>query len=136
MAAPKPLSARSCRRLVAAARKASLRAYAPFSRLRLGAAVLTSGNRIFSGCNIENSSYGLTVCAERVAVFNAVCAGHRDVRAVALFTDASRPVPPCGACLQVIAEFGENPEVLLAGRAGVERLRLSDLLPRAFRLLR
>lgn len=93
-----------------------------------------SDNRIFSGCNIENSSYGLTVCAERVAIFNAVCSGRPDVRAIAVFAAAREPIPPCGACLQVIAEFGENPEVLLANRAGIERLRLSDLLPRRFAL--
>jgi len=119
---------------VAAARAASRNAYAPFSKFRVGAAVLTSSGRIFTGGNVENASYGLTVCAERVAVFAAVAAGCRQIRAVAVFADSPRPALPCGACLQVIGEFGDNPLFLLANRAQVEQLHLSDLLPRRFRL--
>uniref|UniRef100_A0A7C4GCZ2 Cytidine deaminase n=1 Tax=candidate division WOR-3 bacterium TaxID=2052148 RepID=A0A7C4GCZ2_UNCW3 len=121
------------RRLVAAAKKNCRKAYAPFSRFRVGAAALTSGGRIFSGCNIENCSLGLTVCAERVAVFAAVAAGCRKISAVAVFADTPEPVLPCGACLQVLAEFGTDPVILLANGTTTERLRLSDLLPCRFR---
>jgi cytidine deaminase len=84
-------------RLLRAARAASARAYTPFSKLKVGAAVLTTNGHIFSGCNIENSSLGLTVCAERVAVFKAVAAGQREVRAVAIYAQTEKPTPPCGA---------------------------------------
>jgi cytidine deaminase len=133
-------------RLLRAARAAAKNAYAPFSKLKVGAAVLTAQGRIFSGCNVENSSYGLTICAERVAIFKAVSAGQREIKAVAVFAPAPQsPVanrkspipgltPPCGACLQVINAFGNNPEIVLYDGRRMEALRLRDLLPRGFKL--
>jgi len=121
-------------RLFRAARTASMKAYAPFSNLKVGAAVLTAKGRIFSGCNVENSSYGLTICAERVAVFKAVSAGQRKVLALLIYTDTPKLTPPCGACLQVISEFSENPEIVLSNGRSTQACRLKELLPKAFRL--
>jgi len=121
-------------RLLRAARAAAARAYAPFSELRIGAAVLTGDGRIFSGCNVENSSYGLTMCAERVAIFKAVSTGQRRIRAVLVYADTARLTPPCGACLQVINEFGADAEIVLANSRASKRYRLKDLLPLGFRL--
>ncbi len=120
--------------LLRAARAAAKNAYAPFSKLKVGAAVLTSKGRIFSGCNIENSSFGLTVCAERVASFKAVSAGRREIRAVLVYADTARLTPPCGACLQVISEFSENPEIVLSNGRSTKTYRLRELLPHGFRL--
>jgi len=119
------------RRLVKAAEGANERAYAPYSRFRVGAAVLAEG-KVYTGCNVENASYGLTVCAERVAVFTAVAAGHRRLEAVAVVTEAATPTAPCGACRQVLHEFGPAMTVVMA--AGGETLvrSLSELLPLAF----
>jgi cytidine deaminase len=119
--------------LVAAARAARRRAYAPYSRFRVGAAV-RAGGVVHAGCNVENASYGLTVCAERNAVGAAALAGARRIEAVAVASGTSPPTPPCGACLQVLAELGapETP-VLLAGPRGAPlRTTLGELLPRAF----
>lgn len=121
-------------RLLRAARAAAARAYAPFSNLKVGAAVLTADGRIFPGCNIENSSYGLTVCAERVAIFKAVAAGRREVRALLVYADTPKLTPLCGACLQVIAEFSKNPEIALANGHSTRTYRLRQLLPHGFRL--
>jgi cytidine deaminase len=119
-------------RLLRAAQTAARHSYSPHSHFPVGAAVLTDKGRIFSGTNVENSSYGLTVCAERVAVFKAVSTGARRISAVLVYTDTDEFTPPCGACLQVLAEFGENPEVVLACRKGLKQLRLKDLLPQRF----
>jgi cytidine deaminase len=116
--------------LIDAARAARDHAYAPYSGFRVGAAVLADG-RIVPGCNVENASYGLTVCAERAAVFAAVGAGVRRIDAVAVVTDADQPVAPCGACRQVLHEFGPGMAVILAGRE-IRRFTLADLLPDAF----
>jgi cytidine deaminase len=121
-------------RLLRVARAASTKAYAPFSKLKVGAAVLTAKGRIFSGCNIENSSYGLTTCAERVAIFKAVSEGCRDIRAVLVYADTAKLTPPCGACLQVISEFSENPEIVLSNGRSTKTYRLGELLPFGFRL--
>ena len=121
-------------RLLRAARTASAKAYAPFSNLKFGAAVLTTSGRIFAGCNVENSSYGLTVCAERVAVFKAVSAGQREVRAILVYANTTKLAPPCGACLQVISEFSENPEIVLSNGRSTKTYRLRQLLPHGFRL--
>jgi len=123
-------------RLVDAAREAINRAYAPYSRLRLGAAVLTSQGHIHTGVNVENASYGLTVCAERAAIFHAVAQegpGMR-VRALAVVSDASGPCPPCGACRQVIFEFGPDAVVIFQGPDGLEEAPLGRLLPASFSL--
>jgi cytidine deaminase len=121
-------------RLLRAARAAAKNAYAPFSRLKVGAAALTANGRLFSGGNIENSSYGLTICAERVAIFNAVSAGERTIKAVLVFADTPKLTPPCGACLQVISEFSENPEIVLSNGRSTETHRLRELLPLGFKL--
>jgi cytidine deaminase len=119
--------------LVRAARQARAHAYAPYSRFQVGAAV-RAGGTVYRGCNVENASYGLTVCAERNAVGAAVLGGARRLEAVAVASGTSPPTPPCGACLQVLAELAE-PEtpVLLAGPKGPPlRTTLGELLPRAF----
>jgi cytidine deaminase len=122
--------------LVAAARAVRRRAHAPYSKFTVGAAVLDERGRVSVGCNVENASYGLTVCAERNAIAAAVAAGARRIRAVAVASGASPPASPCGACRQVIAELGDaDTEVLLAGAKGApERTTLGALLPRAFAL--
>src|SRR5512136_96920 len=92
-------------KLLAAAKQAREKAYAPFSSFRVGAAVLTSGGRIFSGCNVENTSLGLTCCAERNAIFAMVAAGETEIQEILVIGDSEEFLPPCGACRQVIAEF-------------------------------
>jgi cytidine deaminase len=117
--------------LVAAAWAARDRAYAPYSRFAVGAALLAEDGRVFTGCNVENLSFGLTICAERAAVFAAVAAGVRRFLAVAVVADTTEPVSPCGACRQVLVEFGDL-AVRSVTRAGVVfEARLFDLLPRA-----
>ena len=93
--------------LIDAAIAARLRAYAPYSNFQVGAAVLAADGRIFTGCNVENLSYGLTICAERNAIFAAVAAGIREFSAIAIVADTRQPISPCGACRQVMAEFGD-----------------------------
>ena len=93
--------------LIDAAIAARLRAYAPYSNFQVGAAVLAADGRIFTGCNVENLSYGLTICAERNAIFAAVAAGVREFSAMAIVADTRQPISPCGACRQVMAEFGD-----------------------------
>jgi cytidine deaminase len=119
--------------LARAARAARRRAYAPYSRFRVGAAVQADGE-IHSGCNIENASYGLTVCAERVAVVTAVAAGARRIDGIAVATGTDEPTPPCGMCLQTLAEFAgpELPVRLVGARGGTVDTTLGELLPRAF----
>lgn len=121
------------RRLVAAARRAARSAYAPYSKFRVGAAVLAASGRIYTGVNVENASYGLTCCAERIAVFKAVAEGERRVSAVAVYTPTAAPAPPCGACRQVVNEFGPRAEILCTCRSR-ERIEttLDRLLPAAF----
>lgn len=121
------------RSLEKAARRAANAAYAPYSRFRVGAAVLAKSGRIYSACNVENASYGLCICAERAAIAAAVSAGERAVRAVAVYTPTPLPKSPCGACRQVISEFGPGALVISVCRSK-KRLEaeLSELLPRSF----
>jgi cytidine deaminase len=116
--------------LVAAAWQARESAYAPYSKFAVGAALLTVDGRIFSGCNVENLSYGLTQCAERTAICSAVAAGVRNFAMLAVVADTAVPISPCGACRQVMAEFGV-PRVILANRAERMEFTLEELLPRA-----
>ena len=116
--------------LVEVAWQAREAAYAPYSNFSVGAALLADDGRVFTGCNVENISYGLTNCAERVAVGAAVAAGAREFLAVAVVADTGVPISPCGACRQVLAEFGV-PRVMLANRHERLEFRLEDLLPRA-----
>ena len=130
---PAPLSAPTVRRLEQAARAAAQAAYAPYSKFRVGAAVLTPSGKIYAGCNVENASYGLCNCAERTAIFSAAAAGERQLRAVVVYTPTPAPTMPCGACRQVINEFG--PEALVISvcdsRERIETT-LPLLLPAAF----
>jgi cytidine deaminase len=121
------------RRLEKAARAAAKSAYAPYSKYRVGAAVLGASGRIFAGGNVENASYGLSNCAERTAIFTAVAAGERELRAVVVYTPTAKPTAPCGACRQVIGEFGPQARVVsVCDAAGRLDALLSELLPHAF----
>lgn len=120
-------------RLIRAARQARKRALAPFSRFRVGAALETVGGRIITGCNIESASYGLTLCAERVAIFKAVSEGERKFRRLAIVADTPQLTPPCGACRQIIWEFCGDIELILANLRGkTAGCRARDLLPEPF----
>ncbi|WP_291767511.1 cytidine deaminase [Caldivirga sp. UBA161] len=106
--------------------------YSPYSGIKVASVAITSDGKMFPGVNVENSSYGLTICAERVAVFRAVTEGYRRIKAVVVVSNHDE-IYPCGACLQVMAEFNVE-EVYVASRSGVKRFKLSELLPRPFNL--
>lgn len=118
--------------VLAAARAAQARAHAPYSRFPVGAALEADDGRIFVGVNVENASYGLTNCAERVAVGAAVAAGAKRFRRIVIVSNASPAAPPCGACRQVLAEFGRALVVEAVGPSGARRWKLDELLPDAF----
>lgn len=119
--------------LTARAKTVSARAYAPYSRFAVGAAALAADGRIFEGCNVENASYGLTMCAERSALFRAVAEGSVDIIAVAVYTPTSTPTAPCGACRQTLFEFGADAEIIcVCDGPDVIRASASSLLPLAF----
>jgi cytidine deaminase len=119
--------------LLAAAAIARENAFAPFSHFQVGAAVEAENGTVFLGCNVESASYGLTMCAERVAIFKGVTEGHRRFKRVAVVTDTPTPTPPCGACRQLLWEFAPEAEVLLANLDGqVRRFTVRELLPEAF----
>lgn len=121
-------------RLVEEARKAKLKAYAPYSNYQVGAALLTDEGEIFLGANIENASYGLTVCAERNAIFKAILEGKRNFKALAVSVKEGDMPLPCGACRQVMAEFSQEMEIILDLGEGMKVFTLNELLPHAFRL--
>jgi len=119
--------------LIAAAKQARENAHAPYSNFRVGAALRSSSGRIFSGCNVENATYGLTVCAERVAIFKAISEGERGFSAIAVVTDTDALTPPCGACRQLIWEFCGDVPVTMANLGGQrETLQMRELFPRPF----
>ena len=120
-------------RLIDAARAAAARAYAPYSKFHVGAAVLTGSGQVFTGSNVENASYGLCNCAERTAIFAAVAAGERSLRCVVVYTPTPTATAPCGACRQVIFEFGPQARVFsVCDSAEVIDTTIAALLPRAF----
>ncbi len=120
-------------RLVAAARAARAHAVAGYSGFRVGAALETAAGEVITGCNVENATYGLTICAERVAMFKALSEGHRQFTRVAIVADTEAPTPPCGACRQILWEFGGDLEVILANTARVTAThRMRELLPHPF----
>ena len=122
-------------RLIDAARAVRLNAAAAFSGFKVGAALEAKDGRVFTGCNVENATYGLTVCAERVAVWKAISEGHRRFRRVAVVADTKEPTPPCGACRQILWEFGGDLEVVLGNLEGEKaRHRMRHLLPFPFDL--
>jgi len=122
-------------KLIAEAKMAREKAYAPYSNFKVGAAVLTIDGKIFTGCNVENSSYGLSICAERAAIFNAVSSGYKEFTKIAVVTDSDTPSSPCGACRQVIFEFGDDIEVIMANLKGEIKIeKISELLKDGFKL--
>lgn len=122
-------------KLKTAAQAAAEKAYAPYSGFRVGAAILTDDGSIFTGCNVENASYGLTVCAERNAVFAAVGAGKTKLLKCVVYVDSDLSFPPCGACRQVLAEFANNMQVIWFNRVGLEySATLDELIPGVFSL--
>lgn len=119
--------------LVQKAAEAKEKAYVPYSKFRVGAAILTEDDQVFTGCNIENASYSLTNCAERTTIFKAVSEGYHKFKAIALSTDTEEITSPCGACRQVLMEFGANIDVIMANVQGQYRVyKAKDLLPLAF----
>jgi cytidine deaminase len=118
--------------LLTAARQAQAQAYAPYSNFRVGAALEAADGSMFVGCNVENASYGLTICAERAAICAAVSAGVREFRRAVVVSNVDPPAAPCGACRQVLAEFGLNLSIEGVGPSRTVRWRLAELLPAAF----
>jgi cytidine deaminase len=123
-------------RLLRSAKKAMKNAHAPYSKFRVGAAILTSSGKVFAGCNVENASYGMTNCAERTAIFSAVTqlGPKMEIRAVAVTNDKGVPCSPCGACRQVIYEFGPDATIFFEGASGPKQNHITELLPEGFRL--
>lgn len=122
-----------CDRLVEAARAARLHAVADYSQFKVGAALETADGQIVTGCNVENATYGLTMCAERVAVFKALSDGHREFRRIVVVADTADPTPPCGSCRQILWEHAGDIEIILANLQTVAgRHAMHDLLPMPF----
>lgn len=134
-AATKNVSRRQSEQLLRAALQAVKSAHAPYSNFRVGAALLTAKHEVFSGCNVENASYGLTNCAERTAIFTAVAQSGPNlrIRAIAVVNEHGVPCSPCGACRQVIYEFGPDAMVLFQNSEGWKQSHITELLPEGFR---
>jgi cytidine deaminase len=133
---PVTLTPEQQQEMLSTARAAFKNAHAPYSNFKVGAAVLTDRGTLYQGCNVENASYGLTICAERNAIFAAVAtegSGMR-IQAVAVATERDGPCAPCGACRQVIYEFGPDAMILFRGQSGAEQMAITKLLPEGFRL--
>ena len=123
----------SVNQLIEAAMKARLRSVAPFSNFLVGAALRTAAGKVFTGCNVESASYGLTVCAERVAIWKALSEGERDFTHLVVVADTESLTPPCGTCRQIIWEFAKHATIVLANLRGQkEEVSIGQLLPRAF----
>ncbi len=120
-------------KLIKAAEKAKTHSYSPYSKFRVGAALLTSGGKIITGCNIENSSFSLTICAERTALFKAISQSEKKFKAMAIVSDVDEFTPPCGACRQVIKDLAGNIDIVLTnGKKTVKTIKFNDLLPFPF----
>jgi cytidine deaminase len=134
--AKKAASTKRNQRLLRSARKAMQHAYAPYSQFRVGAALLTSKGKVITGCNVENASYGLSNCAERTAIFSAIVQSGPglSIRAIAVVNDQGVPCSPCGACRQVIYEFGPDATVFFQSAKGWKESHITELLPEGFRL--
>jgi cytidine deaminase len=135
--APKSSNGKVRTRLTAAAKRAMKNAHAPYSKFKVGAALLTASGKVFAGCNVENASYGMTNCAERTAIFTAVAqlGPKMAIRAIAITNNQNAPCSPCGACRQVIYEFGPEALVFFRGKSGKDEvLPITALLPEGFRL--
>jgi cytidine deaminase len=131
----KPITNAVRKKLERAARKVMKNAHAPYSNFHVGAAILLTNGKMFSGCNVENASYGMTNCAERTAIFSAVAAlGKIEIRAVAVANDHGVACSPCGACRQVIYEFGPDATIFFQGAQGPKQAHIAELLPEGFRL--
>jgi cytidine deaminase len=131
----KTLAAGQQAKLLRSAKKVMKNAHAPYSRFRVGAAILLSNGKVFSGCNVENASYGMTNCAERTAIFSAVAqfGPNIEIRAVSVVNDQGVPCSPCGACRQVIYEFGPDATIFFQGAKGPKQAHITELLPEGFR---
>jgi cytidine deaminase len=132
----KDVSSKQNQRLLSAARKAMKLAYAPYSQFKVGAALLTSKGEVFTGCNVENASYGMSNCAERTAIFAAIAKSGPglSIRAIAVVNDQGVPCSPCGACRQVIYEFGPEAMIFFQSSKGWKESHITELLPEGFRL--
>lgn len=128
------MKSRLYKKLFSAARKARSNSYSPYSKFRVGAALLTAKGKIFTGTNVENASFGLTVCAERIAIYRALCEGEKKFKAILIVSDRKNITVPCGACLGVIREFGDDIDVIMCGISGKHEIKkISELMPMVFR---
>ncbi|MBI9032261.1 cytidine deaminase [bacterium] len=116
------------------AKEVAQQAYAPYSHFRVGAALITDTGNIYQGCNVENASYGLSICAERNAIFNMVANGDRIITEIAIYVDSDKIFPPCGACRQVLAEFGEDIIIYYGNDHQITETTMKEILPHTFRL--
>ena len=121
-------------RLIEKAKAVSSKAYAPYSGFKVGAALLTKSGNIFTGCNIENASYGLSICAERTAIFKAISEGEREFSEIVIYVDSDQLFPPCGACRQVLSEFSKDLKVTIISNKEKSETTLKELLPLSFHL--